>query len=105
MKKIRKLINIISLAAIVIVMAQPALARVQHTGDKMIDDGWVPYNRPPVPSDREVGPDWFNPAVTFTYNPNFDMFDGMRKPNYDFGSEDMLATHPRKVPHYPLFDE
>jgi len=96
--------NIIYLAALLVVVVQPANARINKTGDMIIDDGWVSYHRPRVPSDRDAGPDWFNPTVTFTYDPNFDMFDGMRRPNYDFGRADMVYVHPREVPHYPLFD-
>ncbi|MDD5586331.1 MAG: hypothetical protein PHY92_05160 [Alphaproteobacteria bacterium] len=85
-------------AAIILLLAAGAQAK---SGDMFTDQGMGPYNRPPVPSDRYVGPDLFPPAPVFI-DPKADMFRRLRAP-YDFGRSDMFVTHPGPVPYYPIF--
>jgi hypothetical protein len=76
-------------------------AAAQPKGDMFTDRGMGPYNRPPVPSDRYVGPDLF-PNVPVYIEPNADMFGRLRAP-YDFGRADMFVKHPEVEQYYPLF--
>lgn len=77
--------------------------RAAAQDDMFANRGFGPYARPPVPSDRFVGPDVFTPAPVFI-GPYPDVFDGHQAP-YAFGDSDMFVTHPVPVPPYPLFDD
>lgn len=89
-------------AALAVFAPNAALAKAQHTGDMMIDEGWVPYNRPAVPSDLGKRPDMFYPRQAFVRQ-NADLVSGVR-PRFNYGRSEMVFVRPYRVPPTGLFD-